>query len=76
MKDKDLENRKYYTVSEFAKLLGVHRNTVRNYANKGMIRFIQAGNRASLRIPVTEFDRLAKFNLQKVIKNLKSNEIT
>lgn len=28
-----------YTVNETAKLLGVHRNTVRSYCNKGIIKF-------------------------------------
>lgn len=75
MKDNELENRVYYSVSEFAKILGVHRNTVRNYVKKGMIRYIQVGDRAIIRIPVNELDRVAAFNLKAYITNMKSNEI-
>lgn len=50
----------YYTVQEFADILGVNRQTVYKWIYNGEIEYIQTRRHSSVRIPATELDRLRK----------------
>ena len=46
------------TPSQVARLIGRHRNTVRNWVNKGLIRAVKIGPRGDLRVPRSEAERV------------------
>ena len=46
------------TPSQVARLINRHRNTVRNWANGGLIRAVKTGPRGDLRVPRSEAERL------------------
>jgi len=72
MKDKELEKH-FYTVQEFSDLLRIHRNTVLKSIKDGRILAFRVGNgiRSSFRIPYSEIDRMALFDLTEIAKTLK-----
>lgn len=49
---------KYYSVNEFAALLGVSPNTVHRWIRAGKIKATQAQRWGALRIPASELDRM------------------
>lgn len=48
----------YYTVQEFANLLGVNRQTVYKWLYNGWVKYTQPARKASIRIPASELDRM------------------
>ena|SRR5438309_8523887 len=44
--------------SEAAQALGVHRNTIRNWADRGYIRALRLGPRGDVLVPTAEVERL------------------
>lgn len=50
---------KYYTVGEFARLLGVDSQTVYRWIRTGKINALQAHRWSALRIPASELDRMS-----------------
>ena len=46
------------TPSQVARLIGRHRNTVRNWVNQGLIRAAKIGPRGDLRVPRSEVERV------------------
>lgn len=59
----------FYTIQEFANKLGVHSNTIRRLVKKGKINVINlgTGKRYIYRIPHSEINRIAVFDLEKII---------
>lgn len=53
---KQLDEVKYFTVKEFAKLVGVHEVTVRKWTLCGKINAVKFGTRC-VRIPASELDK-------------------
>lgn len=47
-------NNKYYTVAEFAKILGVHQKTICRWILEGKLSYWQLGNSRTIRIPESE----------------------
>lgn len=47
-------NNKYYTVVEFAKILGVHPKTICRWILEGKLSYWQLGNSRTIRIPESE----------------------
>ncbi len=62
----------FLSVKEFSEILNVHENTVRRAISSGHINAIRTGcgSRSSFRIPASEINRMALFDLQKVVKDL------
>lgn len=60
----------FLTVDEFAKKLRVHSITIRRAIRNKHISAFRAGSgkRAPYRIPVSEIERMAMFNLEDVLK--------
>jgi excisionase family DNA binding protein len=74
----DMENDiDFLTIDEFANKLNIHSNTVRRCIKKGKIQAIDMGNgkKKTYRIPKSEIQRLALFDLRKVIEMIKEGEI-
>ena len=80
------EDKEILTAYEFAEYIGVHYNTVRNMIKKGKLNAFKigcGGTTSNLRIPKSELQRLALFNLDHVVEDLinqrseekKSNQI-
>lgn len=67
----DFKNRGFYSIKEFAQIVGVHPNTVRNCIKSGRISSFRLNNgkNAAYRIPSSEIDRLVKYNLDLVLKD-------
>jgi excisionase family DNA binding protein len=53
------------TPSQVARLIGRHRNTVRNWVNAGLLLAVKVGPRGDLRVPRSEAERV-----RKMIKNI------
>lgn len=52
-----LENEKrFYSVKEFAGLTGKHRNTIKNYLHGGLVRYVKIQN--AILIPASELARI------------------
>ena len=66
------ESPAYLSISDFAKKLNVHHNTIRRAIKKGRIRAFRVSDekKAAFRIPVSEIDRLALFDMKEMIDNL------
>lgn len=62
----------FYSIKEFAKLLGVHPNTIRRSVKNGRIGALKVGNRFRplYRIPATEINRIALFNMEDIIEKI------
>lgn len=75
-KEKPFVNNGYYRVKEFSELLDLHRNTVYQLISSGHINAFRAGRgkRSSFRIPVSEIERMALFNLKDYLNNFLSKE--
>ena len=46
------------TPTQVARLIGMHRNTVRNWVNAGLLPAVKVGRRGDLRVPRSEVDRV------------------
>jgi excisionase family DNA binding protein len=46
------------TPTQVARLIGLHRNTVRNWVNAGLLPAVKVGRRGDLRVPVSEAERV------------------
>ena len=53
-----LPDARYLSMRDAARALGVHPNTVRNWANAGIIRVVRLPGSGYRRVPVTEVQRL------------------
>lgn len=62
----------FYSINEFAKLLGVHPNTIRRCVKKGRISALKIGSefRPLYRIPASEIDRIALYNMEDIIEKI------
>lgn len=63
----------FYTPEEFGKILHIHRRTVYQWINEGVINAVKLGKRGILRIPMTEIDRILQMH-SKELNKLKENE--
>lgn len=65
-----MNNKDFYTVEEFAGILEAHPNTVYRSIKKGHISAFRIGHgiRSSYRIPQSEINRMAEFNLEEIIQ--------
>ncbi len=74
MKEKNIN---LLTVVDFAKILNVHPNTVRNAIRYGRIQAIRVGTgkRASYRISDTEIERMYQFDASQLIENIVQERI-
>ena len=50
----------YYSVAEFATILGVTRQTVYQWIYAGEIQYAQVRRKSALRIPASELERIKK----------------
>ena len=66
------ETKTYYSIKEFAELLGVHPNTIRNSIKSGRISAFRIGSgpKSSYRIPANEISRIALFDLKEMIERI------
>jgi excisionase family DNA binding protein len=46
------------TPSQVARMIGMHRNTVRNWVNAGLLPAVKVGRRGDLRVPRSEAERV------------------
>jgi len=71
------ENKDFLSVTEFADLIGVHYNTIRNMIKSGRIDAftIGSGNKKCYRIPRTEVMRMAEINLKHIVNHLVKQEL-
>jgi excisionase family DNA binding protein len=53
-----LDTEETLTPSQVARLLGLHRNTVRNWVNAGLLPAVKVGRRGDLRVPRSEAVRV------------------
>ncbi len=66
----------FYTIPEFAKKLGIHAQTLRKAIKSGRINGFRIGDGQSrFRIPASEVQRLALFDLKEVLKKLREEEL-
>lgn len=65
-------NLEFYTIIEFSNLLQVHPNTVRRALKTGRISGFKvgAGKRSSYRIPKSEINRIALFDMEEIIEKI------
>ena len=68
-----VNNKAYYSISEFAKELGVHRNTIRNGIKFGRIAGFKVGTgrKSMYRIAQSELQRMALMDLKNVMNEIK-----
>lgn len=66
------ENREFLTINEFAELIGVHPNTVRNMIKSGRLSAFRTGasEKSSYRIARSETHRLSVVDLDKIVENI------
>jgi excisionase family DNA binding protein len=62
----------YYSIKEFAYHLGVHPDTIRRGIRSGRIHGFRVGpgSRATYRIPKSEINRLALFDMEEMIERI------
>jgi len=62
----------YYTIKEFSKKLRVHENTIRNAIKKGRLNAFRIGGgpKSSYRIPASEINRIALFDMKDFIEKI------
>jgi excisionase family DNA binding protein len=53
-----VETEETLTASQVARLIGLHRNTVRNWVNAGLLPAVKVGRRGDLRVPRSEAERV------------------
>lgn len=60
------------TIKEFSEKLRVHKNTVYRAIKKGHITAFKVGvgSRSGYRIPISELDRMALFNLETIVAKM------
>ncbi len=65
-----MEHKDFYSVKEFAKVLGVHYNTIRRMiiAKRIDAVLLNPGQRKTYRIPASEITRMAKMDLSEYIE--------
>lgn len=70
-----MEQQDFYSVKEFAALIGVHQNTVRRSLKAGrLIGFkVGAGKRSIYRIPGSEVQRMCIMDMEHFLKCLTNN---
>ncbi len=71
------KNMRFYTVSEFAKVLRVHVNTVYKAINKGRIQAFRSGVGiySSYRIPETEATRMMEYDTKVLLDRIVDEKI-
>ena len=72
IKGMNMKNTEFLTVNEFAEVIGVHPNSVRNMIKKGRLNAFRVGGgeRSSYRISKSEINRLSVVDLNKIVDNL------
>ena len=67
----------YLTVKEFAAKLGLHYNTVIRSIRKGRLNAVRIGHgvKSSYRIPVSEINRIALCDLEKLVSKIIEEKI-
>ena len=67
-----MTNNEFLSINEFAELIRVHPNTVRNMIKSGRLSAFRTSNseKASYRIAKSEIQRLAVVDLDKIVENL------
>ena len=72
MKEAKELDENFFSVEEFAKKLSVHPNTIRRAIKRGKIQAIDLGTslRPLYRIPSSEVNRMAIFDMRKMVKQL------
>ena len=72
IKGMNMKNNEFLTVNEFAEVIGVHPNSVRNMIKKGRLSAFRVGGgeRSSYRIARSEINRLSVIELNKIVDNL------
>jgi excisionase family DNA binding protein len=73
MKKKPLAEQNYYSVKQFAEVLKVHPKTVWRGIKYGRIQAFRVGQgkTAAFRIPSSEANRMAMFDLNEFLKGMK-----
>lgn len=62
------DSKKYYTVAEFAELIGVAERTIENWIIAGKIKYWQVETSRVIRIPASELERhIRPKHLKKVV---------
>lgn len=71
-----METNEFYTVQELAQKLRVHTTTIRRAIKSGKIAAFRVGegSRSSYRIAATEIDRMALFDLRKMMRAILEEE--
>jgi len=71
MENKDLDP-SFYSIKEFASKLGVHGNTIRRAIKNGRIQAFRVGIgvKSIYRIPYSEINRIALFDLREMIEKM------
>ena len=67
-----MQNTEFLSINQFAELIGVHPNTVRNMIKSGRLSAFRTGcsEKSSYRIAKSETQRLAIVDLDKIVNNL------
>jgi excisionase family DNA binding protein len=67
-----MKNKEFLSICEFAQVIGVHPNTVRNMIKKGRLSAFRTGSgeKASYRISRSEIQRLSVVDLNKIVDKL------
>lgn len=62
----------YYTIKEFACKLSVHEQTVRRLIKKGRLNAFRIGGgiKSGYRIPASEINRIALFDMEQLIEKI------
>lgn len=67
-----MKNNEFLTINEFAKLIRVHPNTIRNMIKSGRLSAFRTSSspKSSYRIARSEIHRLSIVDLDKIVENL------
>lgn len=70
--DTSIEVQAFYSIKEFAIKLGVHSNTIRRAIKSGRINAFRVGSgkKSIFRIPGSEIQRIALFDLQEMVEKI------